>query len=40
VLKSMLGDEFVMAYARHKYAEWRGFSQHLTEWERRTTLDC
>jgi glutamate---methylamine ligase len=40
VLKSMLGDEFVSAYARHKYAEWHSFSRQLTEWERRTTLDC
>ncbi len=40
VLRSMLGDEFITAYARHKHAEWRGFHQHLTEWECRTTLDC
>jgi glutamine synthetase len=40
VFKSLLGAEFVTAYARHKYADWHGYSQHLTEWERRTTLDC
>jgi glutamate---methylamine ligase len=40
VLKTMLGEEFITAYARHKHAEWRGFNQHLTEWECRTTLDC
>jgi glutamine synthetase type III len=40
VLRSMLGEEFITAYARHKHAEWRGFNQHLTEWECRTTLDC
>jgi glutamate---methylamine ligase len=40
VLRSMLGEEFITAYARHKYAEWRAFNQHLTEWECRTTLDC
>jgi glutamine synthetase type III len=39
-LKTMLGEEFITAYARHKHAEWRGFNQHLTEWECRTTLDC
>jgi glutamate---methylamine ligase len=40
VLRSMLGEEFITAYARHKHAEWRAFNQHLTEWECRTTLDC
>ena len=40
VLRAMLGEEFITAYARHKHAEWRGFNQHLTEWECRTTLDC
>jgi glutamine synthetase len=40
VLKTMLGEEFITAYARQKHVEWRGFNQHLTEWECRTTLDC
>jgi glutamine synthetase len=40
VLEEMLGCEFVTAYSRQKHAEWRAFNRHLTEWERRTTLDC
>jgi glutamine synthetase len=40
VLEEMLGCEFVTAYSRQKQAEWRAFNRHLTEWERRTTLDC
>jgi len=39
-LRAMLGDEFSSAYLSLKYDEWNRFSQHLTQWERDTTLDC
>jgi glutamine synthetase len=28
------------AFAKFKHAEWTDYMRHLTEWERRTTLDC
>jgi glutamine synthetase len=40
VFASAFGDEFMSAYAKQKYAEWNGFSRHLTDWERTQTLDC
>jgi glutamine synthetase len=40
VFTHALGDAFVTAFARQKFAEWQSFSGHLTGWERRTTLDC
>jgi glutamine synthetase len=40
VFTHALGAEFVTAYTRQKLAEWQRFSGHLSDWERRTTLDC
>jgi glutamate---methylamine ligase len=39
LLNESLG-EYVPAYLKLKYQEWNDFSQHLTDWERTTTLDC
>jgi len=40
VLCTALGDEFSNAYIKLKTADWNQYSQHLTQWERDTTLDC
>jgi glutamine synthetase type III len=40
VLKAGLGDPLVNAYRKLKMADWNEYTGHLTEWERRTTLDC
>jgi glutamine synthetase len=40
VLRAGLGDGFVSAYLKLKQADWNEYAGHLTEWERRTTLDC
>jgi glutamine synthetase len=40
VLMAGLGPEFVAAYLKLKHADWNDYASHLTEWERRTTLDC
>ncbi len=40
VLRRELGAEFVDAYVKLKTAEWNDFTRHLTDWERRNTLDC
>ncbi len=40
VLKAGLGQPFVQAYIKLKTADWNDYAGHLTEWERRTTLDC
>jgi glutamine synthetase type III len=39
LLNESLG-EYVPSYLKLKYQEWNDFSQHLTDWERTTTLDC
>jgi glutamate---methylamine ligase len=39
LLNESLG-EYVPAYLKLKHQEWNDFSQHLTDWERTTTLDC
>lgn len=39
-LRGALGAEFCDAYAKIKHAEWTSYCQHLTQWERDTTLDC
>ena len=36
----LFGEPFVRAYVKIKTAEWNAYSGHLSEWERRTTLDC
>jgi glutamine synthetase type III len=40
VLRDRLGNEFVTSYLKLKQADWNDYARHLTEWERRTTLDC
>ncbi len=40
VLCAALGDEFSKAYIKLKTNDWNQYSQHLTQWERDTTLDC
>ena len=35
-----LGEPFISAYLKLKHADWNEYAGHLTEWERRTTLDC
>jgi glutamine synthetase len=40
VLKSALGEDAVASYIKLRTAEWNDYAGHLTEWERRTTLDC
>lgn len=39
-LRDTLGEEFAQAYINLKTAEWNRYAQHLTQWERDTTLDC
>ena len=34
------GAEFVESYVKLKLRDWRGYSAHITEWERERTLDC
>ncbi|MEM1314772.1 MAG: type III glutamate--ammonia ligase [Pseudomonadota bacterium] len=38
-LKAAMGDAFAAAYLKLKMQEWKSFKAHLSEWERRTTLD-
>ncbi|MEO0679180.1 MAG: type III glutamate--ammonia ligase [Pseudomonadota bacterium] len=38
-LKGALGESFAAAYLKLKSAEWKSFKAHLSEWEKRTTLD-
>ncbi len=40
MLGAALGEGFVKSYAKLKHAEWNEFAAHLSEWERRATLDC
>ncbi len=40
VLTAGLGQPFVSAYTKLKTLDWNDYAGHLTEWERRTTLDC
>lgn len=40
MLRAALGEPFMVAYAKLKRQEWDAYSQHLTQWERDTTLDC
>ncbi len=40
VLKSALGDECIDAFVKLKMSEWTDYSHHLSDWERRHTLDC
>jgi glutamine synthetase len=40
VLKEALGEANARSYVALKTAEWNDYGRHLSEWERRTTLDC
>jgi glutamine synthetase len=40
VFREAFADEFLSAYLKLKHQDWNRYSQHLTEWERETTLDC
>ncbi|HSI02087.1 MAG TPA: type III glutamate--ammonia ligase [Reyranella sp.] len=40
VLKQAFGETVVASYIALKTAEWNDYARHLTDWERRTTLDC
>ena len=39
ILGEALGP-FVPSYLKLKNEEWNAYCQHLTQWERDTTLDC
>ena len=40
VLRKGLGEPFISAYLKLKHADWNEYAGQLTDWERRTTLDC
>jgi glutamine synthetase len=40
VLREGLGEAFVSSYLKLKQDDWNAYAQHLTQWERDTTLDC
>jgi glutamine synthetase type III len=40
VLRKGLGTPFIDAYLKLREADWNEYSRQLTDWERRTTLDC
>jgi len=40
MLKAAFGEATVASYARLRHADWNDYARHLTDWERRTTLDC
>ncbi|GAN78129.1 type III glutamate--ammonia ligase [Acidisphaera rubrifaciens] len=40
LLRDRLGASFTRAYARLKHQEWTDYTNHLTQWERDTTLNC
>jgi glutamate---methylamine ligase len=39
-IAAALGESFVKSYAKLKHAEWHEYAAHLSEWERKATLDC
>ena len=39
-LRTGLGDEFVDSYIKLKMQEWGQYTSHLSDWERKNTLDC
>ncbi len=39
-LKASLGESFVKSYAKLKHGEWNEYAAHLSDWERKATLDC
>jgi glutamine synthetase len=40
VLKSGFGADVVASYIKLRQADWNDYASQLTDWERRTTLDC
>ena len=40
VLKGGFGEDVVASYIKLRQADWNDYAAHLTDWERRTTLDC
>ena len=40
ILKDALGEDVIAAYIKLRQAEWNEYAGQLTDWERRTTLDC
>jgi len=40
VLKGGIGEDVVASYIKLRQAEWNEYAGQLTDWERRTTLDC
>ena len=40
VLRKGLGEPFISAYLKLRHADWNEYAGQLTEWERRTKLDC
>jgi glutamine synthetase len=40
VLRASLGEAFVSAYHKLRMEDWNAYAQHLTQWEKDTTLDC
>ncbi len=40
ILKEELGADLIEAYVKLKMMEWNQFTNHLSEWEKQTTLDC
>jgi len=40
ILKSGLGEDVVASYIKLRQGEWNEYAGQLTDWERRTTLDC
>ena len=39
-LGKLLGEDFVASYIKLKMGEWMSYTGHMSEWERRNTLDC
>lgn len=40
VIRERFGPEFVEAFSKLKMADWNGYANQLTDWERANTLDC
>jgi glutamate---methylamine ligase len=40
VIREAFGGKSVASYLKLKHDDWNAYSQHLTDWERQTTLDC
>jgi glutamate---methylamine ligase len=40
VIKEAFPNSFLSAYLKLKHQDWSNYAQHLTDWERETTLDC